>query len=114
MRLSSSAFADGTSGGARCGDAAKRIGACSTAKSSISGSAKVVREDLVRAHRARALNPETPFIRGTAHNPDTYFQAREAVNPYYAAVPGIVEETTEMANATTPSCLPSPKTLRRR
>ena len=51
----------------------------------------MVREDLVRAHRARALNPETPFIRGTAHNPDTYFQAREAVNPYYAAVPGIVE-----------------------
>jgi pyruvate-ferredoxin/flavodoxin oxidoreductase len=50
-----------------------------------------IRDDLVRAHRARALNPETPFIRGTAHNPDTYFQAREAVNPYYAKVPGIVE-----------------------
>jgi pyruvate-ferredoxin/flavodoxin oxidoreductase len=51
----------------------------------------MIRDDLVRAHRARALNPETPFIRGTAHNPDTYFQAREAVNPYYARVPGIVE-----------------------
>lgn len=50
-----------------------------------------IRDDLVHAHRARALNPETPFIRGTAHNPDTYFQAREAVNPYYAKVPGIVE-----------------------
>ncbi len=50
-----------------------------------------IRDDLVRAHRMRALNPETPFIRGTAHNPDTYFQAREAVNPYYAKVPGIVE-----------------------
>ncbi|CAN5223195.1 pyruvate:ferredoxin (flavodoxin) oxidoreductase [soil metagenome] len=51
--------------------------------------------DLVRAHRARALNPEHPFIRGTAHNPDTYFQAREAVNPYYAAVPAIVAEAMD-------------------
>src|SRR5215471_716508 len=38
-----------------------------------------------------ALNPEKPFIRGTAQNPDTYFQARETVNPYYAATPGIVQ-----------------------
>ena len=51
----------------------------------------MIRDDLVRAHRARALSPETPFIRGTAHNPDTFFQAREAGNPYFAAVPGIVE-----------------------
>ncbi len=51
----------------------------------------MIREDLVRAHRDRALNPEHPFIRGTAHNPDTFFQAREAVNPYYAKVPAIVE-----------------------
>ncbi|HXW42171.1 MAG TPA: pyruvate:ferredoxin (flavodoxin) oxidoreductase [Xanthobacteraceae bacterium] len=51
----------------------------------------MISDDLVRAHRARALNPETPFIRGTAHNPDTYFQAREAVNPYYGKVPDIVE-----------------------
>jgi len=51
----------------------------------------MIREDLVRAHRARALNPEHPFIRGTAHNPDTFFQAREAVNPYYAKLPEIVE-----------------------
>ncbi|HVI16039.1 MAG TPA: pyruvate:ferredoxin (flavodoxin) oxidoreductase, partial [Pseudolabrys sp.] len=51
----------------------------------------MIRDDLVRAHRVRALSPETPFIRGTAHNPDTFFQAREAVNPYFAAVPGIVE-----------------------
>jgi len=51
----------------------------------------MVNDDLVRAHRARALNPEHPFIRGTAHNPDTFFQARETVNPYYAAVPGIVQ-----------------------
>ncbi|MGV8908681.1 MAG: pyruvate:ferredoxin (flavodoxin) oxidoreductase [Propionicimonas sp.] len=49
-----------------------------------------VPEDLVRAHRGRALSPEHPYIRGTAQNPDTYFQGRESVNPYYNAVPGIV------------------------
>ncbi len=51
----------------------------------------MIRQDLVRAHRDRALNPEHPFIRGTAHNPDTFFQARETVNPYYARVPAIVQ-----------------------
>ena len=51
----------------------------------------MIDDDLVRAHRGRALNPEHPFIRGTAQNPDTFFQNREAANPYYAAVPGIVE-----------------------
>ena len=52
----------------------------------------MIDDDLVRAHRARALNPEHPFIRGTAQNPDTFFQNREAANPYYAAVPGIVDD----------------------
>jgi pyruvate-ferredoxin/flavodoxin oxidoreductase len=47
--------------------------------------------DLVRAHRGRGLNPEHPFIRGTAQNTDTFFQAREAVSPYYAATPGILD-----------------------
>ena len=51
----------------------------------------MIRDDLVRAHRGRALNPETPFIRGTAQNPDTFFQSRETVNPFYARVPGIVQ-----------------------
>jgi len=41
--------------------------------------------------RERALNSESPVVRGTAQNPDIYFQAREACNPYYDAVPGIVE-----------------------
>ena len=50
----------------------------------------LVPEDLVRAHRARSLSPERPFIRGTAQNPDIYFQARETVNPFYARVPGLV------------------------
>src|SRR4051812_14121218 len=49
-------------------------------------------DDLVRAHRARALTPERPVIRGTAHNPDTFFQARESVNPFYARLPGIVQQ----------------------
>ena len=51
----------------------------------------MIDDDLVLAHRQRALNPEHPFMRGTAQNPDVFFQAREAVNPYYQAVPGIVQ-----------------------
>jgi pyruvate-ferredoxin/flavodoxin oxidoreductase len=51
----------------------------------------MIDDDLVRAHRGRALTPENPFIRGTAHNPDTFFQARETVNPFYARVPEIVQ-----------------------
>jgi pyruvate-ferredoxin/flavodoxin oxidoreductase len=46
---------------------------------------------LVRAHRDRALSPDRPFIRGTAQNPDVYFQGRETVNPFYARVPGAVQ-----------------------
>ncbi len=49
----------------------------------------------VDAHRHRALNPENPFIRGTAQNPDVFFQGREAANNFYQAVPGIVEEMME-------------------
>jgi pyruvate-ferredoxin/flavodoxin oxidoreductase len=55
----------------------------------------MISDDLVRAHRARALNPENPFIRGTAHNPDTFFQAREAANPFYEKVPTIVQSTMD-------------------
>ena len=57
--------------------------------------------DLVRAHRARALSPERPFIRGTAQNPDVYFQARETVNPFYAAVPDAVQEAMDRLAART-------------
>jgi pyruvate-ferredoxin/flavodoxin oxidoreductase len=49
-------------------------------------------DDLVRAHRARGLSPERPVLRGTAQNPDVYFQMREAANPYYEAVPAIAQE----------------------
>ena len=55
----------------------------------------LVPEELVRAHRGRALSPEQPFIRGTAQNPDVYFQARETANPFYAAVPGTVQDAMD-------------------
>jgi len=51
----------------------------------------MIDDELVRAHRERALNPENPFIRGTAQNPDVYFQGRETVNPFYEKMPGIVQ-----------------------
>src|SRR5438874_2836850 len=49
----------------------------------------------VRAHRQRALSPEHPFIRGTAQNPDVYFQARESVNPFYQACTAIVQKAMD-------------------
>ncbi len=50
---------------------------------------------LVQAHRERAMSPEKPVLRGTAQNPDVFFQAREACNKFYDAVPGIVQETMD-------------------
>ena len=47
--------------------------------------------ELVLEHRARALSPERPFVRGTAQNPDVYFQARETVNPFCARLPAVVQ-----------------------
>ncbi|HEY7575542.1 MAG TPA: pyruvate:ferredoxin (flavodoxin) oxidoreductase, partial [Thermoanaerobaculia bacterium] len=49
----------------------------------------------VAAHRRRALTPDRPVLRGTAQNPDAFFQAREACNPYYLACPDAVERTME-------------------
>jgi pyruvate-ferredoxin/flavodoxin oxidoreductase len=51
----------------------------------------MIDDELVRAHRARSLSPDRPFIRGTAQNPDVFFQARETANPFYAATPEIVQ-----------------------
>ncbi|MDT8387347.1 MAG: pyruvate:ferredoxin (flavodoxin) oxidoreductase [Thiogranum sp.] len=51
----------------------------------------MIRDDLVLAHRDRGLDPNTPCMRGTAQNPDVYFQARETVNPFYARTPDIVQ-----------------------
>ncbi len=53
----------------------------------------MIDEDLVIAHRRRALNPDHPFIRGTAQNPDTYFQSRETVNVFYDRTVDVVETT---------------------
>ncbi|NTW97418.1 MAG: pyruvate:ferredoxin (flavodoxin) oxidoreductase [Oscillochloris sp.] len=55
----------------------------------------MIADDLVHAHRARALNPDRPVLRGTAQNPDVYFQARESVNPFYNACPGIVQSVMD-------------------
>ncbi|MGF2410670.1 pyruvate:ferredoxin (flavodoxin) oxidoreductase [Ferruginibacter sp.] len=52
----------------------------------------MIPDDLVIAHRNRGLNPESPFIRGTAQNPDIYFQGRETVNTFYNNMPAIVED----------------------
>lgn len=54
--------------------------------------AKLIDMEAVEEFRKRALNPESPHQRGTAQNPDVFFQGREACNPYYLATPGIVEE----------------------
>ena len=55
--------------------------------------------DDVDAFRGRSLNPERPVLRGSAQNPDIFFQAREACNPYYDALPGIVEACMQKVNA---------------
>ena len=61
----------------------------------------LVRESDVLAHRGRGLTPDAPSIRGTAQNPDTYFQAREAANVFYDAVPQVVSEVfDELAGRT--------------
>ncbi|MGL4981655.1 MAG: pyruvate:ferredoxin (flavodoxin) oxidoreductase [Treponemataceae bacterium] len=52
---------------------------------------KMISDELVREHRARGLTPQSPSLRGTAQNPDVYFQGREAVNKYYEEVPSIVQ-----------------------
>jgi pyruvate-ferredoxin/flavodoxin oxidoreductase len=52
----------------------------------------MIDEDDVQAFRQRAMTPDRPVIRGTSQNPDVYFQARETVNPYYRAMPGIVQD----------------------
>ena len=51
--------------------------------------------DTIAAHRARGLSPEQPVLRGSSQNPDVYFQARESVNSYYAAMPGIVQQVMD-------------------
>lgn len=61
----------------------------------------LIDEEHVDAHRARALRPEHPVLRGTAQNPDTFFQAREACNGFYDACPAVVERAMERFAART-------------
>jgi len=53
---------------------------------------EMIDDELVLAHRGRAMSPDNPFIRGTAQNPDVFFQARETVNPFYIKCPEIVQK----------------------
>ncbi|MFN3426234.1 MAG: pyruvate:ferredoxin (flavodoxin) oxidoreductase [Candidatus Thermochlorobacter sp.] len=61
----------------------------------------MIDDELVAAHRARRLAPEHPAIRGTAQNPDVYFQARESANPFYLACPSIVQRAMDKFAALT-------------
>ena len=55
----------------------------------------MINEERIRDHRDRAMDPDRPVLRGTAQNPDVFFQAREACNPFYLAVPGIVQDAMD-------------------
>ena len=55
----------------------------------------MIDDEFVYAHRARALNPDRPVVRGTSQNPDVYFQARETVNPFYLKTPEIVQKAMD-------------------
>ena len=55
----------------------------------------VIDDETVRVHRLRGLSPDRPSMRGTAQNPDVFFQARETVNPYYLAAPDIVQKAMD-------------------
>ncbi|MDR3402277.1 MAG: pyruvate:ferredoxin (flavodoxin) oxidoreductase [Chthoniobacter sp.] len=61
----------------------------------------MIDEQRIAQHRARALSPEHPVLRGSSQNPDVYFQARETVNPFYAACPEIVQRTMDKFAALT-------------
>ncbi|HEU6447448.1 MAG TPA: pyruvate:ferredoxin (flavodoxin) oxidoreductase, partial [Verrucomicrobiae bacterium] len=56
---------------------------------------KLIDDQLIAEHRARAMTPDKPVLRGTAQNPDAFFQGREAANPFYAATPDIVQKAMD-------------------
>jgi len=56
---------------------------------------RMVDDDLVKAHRERGMNPDRPVLRGTAQNPDVFFQARETVNPFYDKAAAIVQKAMD-------------------
>ena len=55
----------------------------------------MINDDLVLAHRSRGLTPDRPLLRGSAQNPDVYFQGRETVNRFYDATPAIVQKAMD-------------------
>jgi pyruvate-ferredoxin/flavodoxin oxidoreductase len=55
----------------------------------------MIDDDLVRAHRERGLSPDRPVIRGTAQNPDVFFQSRERINPFYEATPNVTQRVMD-------------------
>jgi pyruvate-ferredoxin/flavodoxin oxidoreductase len=55
----------------------------------------MIDEELIRKHRERALTPDHPVLRGSAQNPDVFFQAREAINPFYEKAPAIVQKAMD-------------------
>jgi len=55
----------------------------------------LIDDDLVAQHRSRALSPDHPVVRGTAQNPDVFFQGRETVNPFYDKTPGIIQDVMD-------------------
>src|SRR5271167_1382046 len=68
---------------------------CKIEELSLDDMRSMIDDDMVRAHRERALSPDHPVLRGSAQNPDVYFQGREAVNPYYLACPTIVQNAMD-------------------
>ncbi|HSL23337.1 MAG TPA: pyruvate:ferredoxin (flavodoxin) oxidoreductase, partial [Vicinamibacterales bacterium] len=56
---------------------------------------ELISEEQIEAHRARALSPERPVLRGSAQNPDVFFQAREAATPFYLACPALVQRVMD-------------------
>ena len=62
---------------------------------------QLIDDDFIRQHRERALSPERPVLRGTAQNPDVFFQGREAANPFHLAVPDAVEADFDRLAAST-------------
>jgi len=68
--------------------------------------------DLIAAHRARALSPEHPVLRGTSQNPDVFFQSRERANPFYDAFPQIVQDAMDRS-ANSPDAITAVRLCRR-
>jgi pyruvate-ferredoxin/flavodoxin oxidoreductase len=62
---------------------------------------QLIQHEHIAAHRARALTPEHPVLRGSSQNPDVFFQSREAANPYYQAMPAIVQGVMDKFGALT-------------